>query len=361
VKPALALVVLAGVALSATAARAGRPEATLGEPIPESAVIASISDPDPGGGRPWGVRRFTTTKGFTCSQTGRLEEGKLGTVDDQGVFAELPLRPDACAGPADPNRPPGTYGWGLRTTNVGADGCSLGDERPPGGRRPPRCTARQIRTVLNGHFGARLKRVETANADWSNRRPVAVSPDGEYVVVVRGLINEATQPRMRLYFEGGCDEATRKGLLEEFYRAHVSGCEVVVPLDEPRPQRESAASRRARKHPSAPRPVRVRPSVAGPGRRIFVRFKTPITVGPADAYRYKLSGPGAASCRERLPADGSLSSNYVTMVRGKWAELILPLGGKSKPWCRGTYTVSVHFVSRGKTYSPFGRATFRIR
>jgi hypothetical protein len=338
-KRIVALLVLVALAVAAANVLADPPEFHgPGKPVDGTVTIAPTSDPDPDGGPPWALRYWQTTNGWVCTQVGRVQDGKLGEVDELGNFTEVPARPGGCAG-GGPARPFDTrqlgYGWQSMKT---------------GGKEP--------RTVIYGGFGPALKRVEVADADWSNRRDLAVTPDGIYVAVFRGFYNELTQPRVRLYLDGGCGPDADK-LVHQWYHAHIKDCFVVVPLDEPRPKPESAASRAARKHPSAPRPVRVHPRVAGPGRRIFVRFKTPITIEPGDGYQYKVAGP--AACRKLLKSDSVISGYTSDFVRNHWGELILPLGGKSKHWCRGDYRVSVSFWSRGKTYAPFGSATFRIR
>ena len=346
---------LAGVA---TASAGGRPPPPDLQPVPDSVRVLPIADPDPDGGAPWGLRIYSTRDGGSCDQVGRVLDGKLGTVDDQGRFEEAPVRPNGCGGAGPPGTPPRSYGWSTATTNVGAGGCA---EFPSRRDHRPRCTDRQLRTVQYGHFGPALKRVLVANADWSGRRDVQVSDQGDYVAVFRGVYSDATQPRIRLYFDGGCGP-DRERLIEEWYRATVRDCQVVVPLDEPRPVRESAASKRARRNPSKPMRVTVTPHAGHIHRRFTVRYKVPITVGPSDGYTYDLTGPTGRGCvggKARSP-NGSWFKNYRDMVRGRTDEFLLSPGRKAD-WCRGTYRVSVRFVSRGKRYAPFGSASFVVR
>ena len=331
-----------------------------GAPVPESAQLRPVSDPDPDGGAPWGVRTFRTSTGAVCDQLGRVVDGKLGTVDQNGAFTEAPLRANGCSGPPPPNRPARSYGHSSMTTNVGTEGCEAFADPQPG---RPRCTAHQVRTVFYGHLGPQLKRVLIANADWSDRRDLQVSPDGEYVAAVRGIFNDVNQPRMRLYFDGGCGPE-RDELLESWPQARLVNCQVVVALDEPRPRAESAASKRARRNPSRPSPVRVTPRSGHVNRRFRLRYKVPITVGTADGYTYsvrRISGPPSPDeCLVGFKPGPERFQNYRDMVRGKWAEFLLS-PGRDLAWCKGTYRASVSFVSRERTYRPFGSATFTVR
>ncbi len=127
---ALAALLLAAAALAATQiigfgapvtpshARGGRERPSvstgIGVPVagvrgsPASAQPLAISVPDPGGGLPWGMRIVRTTRGLLCMQIGRLLDGRLGVLgqdgefDDDGRFHELPatvLDPDSCIPP----------------------------------------------------------------------------------------------------------------------------------------------------------------------------------------------------------------------------------------------------------------------
>ena len=127
---ALAALVLAAAALAATQiigfgapvtpshARGGRERPSVssgvGVPVagarggPASAQPLAISVPDPGGGPPWGMRIVRTTRGLLCMQIGRLLDGRLGVLgqdgefDDDGRFHELPatvIEPGPCIPP----------------------------------------------------------------------------------------------------------------------------------------------------------------------------------------------------------------------------------------------------------------------
>jgi hypothetical protein len=108
-----------GVGSPVTATRPQeRPSVSTGVGIPVpgarnghvSAQLLAISVADPAGGLPWGMRVVRTTRGLVCLQVGRLLNGRLGVLGqdgefhNDGLFHELPagvLDPDTCSQPAD--------------------------------------------------------------------------------------------------------------------------------------------------------------------------------------------------------------------------------------------------------------------
>jgi hypothetical protein len=77
--------------------------------LPVSAQPLAISVPDPGGSLSWGMRVVRTTRGLLCLQIGRLLDGRLGVLGqdgqfhDDGLFHEIPataLDPDTCIAPS---------------------------------------------------------------------------------------------------------------------------------------------------------------------------------------------------------------------------------------------------------------------
>jgi hypothetical protein len=74
----------------------------VGIPVPSSrsrhrsASLLPIAVPDPAGGLPWGMRIVTTTRDLVCVQIGRLLDGHLGVLgqdgefENDGLFHELP-------------------------------------------------------------------------------------------------------------------------------------------------------------------------------------------------------------------------------------------------------------------------------
>lgn len=63
------------------------PHAGIGVSAPGGASGIVATAPDPEGGLPWGLRIVHTTRGETCLQIGRVQNGKLGVLGIDGAFA----------------------------------------------------------------------------------------------------------------------------------------------------------------------------------------------------------------------------------------------------------------------------------
>jgi hypothetical protein len=51
-----------------------------------SSRLEPVSTPDPSGGPPWGMRVFSTKQGVGCLEVGRLFDGRLGALGEDGAF-----------------------------------------------------------------------------------------------------------------------------------------------------------------------------------------------------------------------------------------------------------------------------------
>jgi hypothetical protein len=103
-----AVLALAGVAFASGLVQIGSPAKTFegfasassgfGAVLPESVKVLPVAAPDPQGGPPWGMRVFATSRGIGCIQVGRLVDGRIGVLGqdgafgDDGRFHELPVR-----------------------------------------------------------------------------------------------------------------------------------------------------------------------------------------------------------------------------------------------------------------------------
>ncbi len=94
----VALLVLAAAALAASGILSGtaydppwaheRPGVDLGVPVAGSAQLLSLRVPDPAGGPPWGLRVVRTTRGYECVELGRVLNGRLGVLGQDGWFGD---------------------------------------------------------------------------------------------------------------------------------------------------------------------------------------------------------------------------------------------------------------------------------
>ncbi|HEX4110586.1 MAG TPA: hypothetical protein VHX88_20830 [Solirubrobacteraceae bacterium] len=94
----LACLVLGGSAYAAEQAlRTGRavgadapalPYTFSGVPIASSVQLLALRVPDPVGGPPWGLEQYRTTRGLLCVELGRVFDGRLGVLGQDGVFSD---------------------------------------------------------------------------------------------------------------------------------------------------------------------------------------------------------------------------------------------------------------------------------
>jgi hypothetical protein len=177
-----------------------------------------IAAADPAGGPDWGMRVLSTTRGQGCIQIGRLVDGKLGALgqdgafDDDGRFHELPVSAafdiDGCAL---------LDGKGRLFTNVTADeraasawigtggrlgGCvpaSAGPyekglrltraEREAGARPAPICPQADLRNIYYGLLGPEAQSI-TYVLSGERHTLATVGSDGAYMFVTRAAAHQ---------------------------------------------------------------------------------------------------------------------------------------------------------------------------
>jgi hypothetical protein len=93
-----ALLAGVGVAFAAGAFQVGSPakvveqfespSASFGTVVASSVRVLAVTAPDPEGGPPWGLRVFDTSRGAGCVQAGRLVNGQIGVLGEDGAFGD---------------------------------------------------------------------------------------------------------------------------------------------------------------------------------------------------------------------------------------------------------------------------------
>ena len=173
------------------------PNAGLGRIEPRTVRQLALSAPDPRGGLPWGMRVLSTTRGVGCLQVGRLLDGKLVALGQDGAFGndgrahELPLSTNverlncsfvdghgrvfdsvtiksqpASAAPGVHCEPPGTY---APSHHAAFSTCALADER----------------NLYYGMLGADAASI-TYSAGSRSHTVATVGPGGAYLIVTAG-------------------------------------------------------------------------------------------------------------------------------------------------------------------------------
>jgi hypothetical protein len=182
------------------------PKAGLGTITPGSASVLPIAVPDPAGGPPWGLRYFTTTRGLGCLQAGRVQNGQLGVIGQDGVFNDdgqfHPYVPDYIGGNYVIPFPCGlldarghAFGAisahgvpasGLMVPSATQPGCVAHRDHGPIGKRPnqpPICPRKDWRLVYYGMAGPEAKSV-TYVAGHHTNTIATVGEQGAYLIVL---------------------------------------------------------------------------------------------------------------------------------------------------------------------------------
>jgi hypothetical protein len=189
------------------------PHEGYGALVPGTVHMVPIAAPDPGGGLDWGMRVLSTTRGQGCIQIGRLLDGKLGALgqdgafDNDGRFHELPVSAafdfDGCAlldgdgrlftnVTADERAASAWIGTGGRLggcTPASASPAEKGlyitpQERKMGVKVPPICPQADMRNLYYGLLGPQAQSI-TYVLGGQRHTLGTVGTDGAYMFVTR--------------------------------------------------------------------------------------------------------------------------------------------------------------------------------
>ncbi len=201
----LASLGFAAAALAASGILAGASYRVPGAPSPNrnpgvgagitvsgSARLLALRVPDPAGGPPWGMRVLQTTRGLECVQVGRIVNGQLGVLGQDGVAGDdhrfhalAPALvsagdcalPDANQHAFIDNETDTAYANGPVFT---PSSCA----RPGDGSSQPPCPASDRRTLAYGLLGPNAHSL-TYRAGGQTVTEATVGRDGGYLVVMR--------------------------------------------------------------------------------------------------------------------------------------------------------------------------------
>lgn len=191
----------------------------LGAVVPGSVRLLAIATPDPQGGPAWGLRVLSTTRGAGCVQVGRLVDGKLvalgqdGAFDNDGRAHALPVSAAINTFSCTLLDTKGQFvnsvtavgqtasaAWWLRSTN-----CVPTGTPQPTNRAHPACPLAQERDVYYGLLGPDARSI-TYTLDGKRHTHATVGPEGAYVIVVdapsahQPLDGQAERPTMIFRF-----------------------------------------------------------------------------------------------------------------------------------------------------------------
>jgi hypothetical protein len=312
---------------------------------------------DPDGGLPWGLRTFTTDRGFGCVQVGRVQDGRLGVlalvepggrVRARGLFHEL--RP-AAADQATTCLPLDGAGHAfvalhmVTTTDATPAGCWFRSS----GLAHLRCPPARTRTIDAGLLGPRAAAL-TARVGGRMRTLRPLGAAGGYLIVQRP-VDPATMPQklgdrtFALPLETPLALTPASKVVRRVAYRGAPACDVHPttspqgacpdpPGFTPIPQPPPAALR-----------ARVRAAVAPGGRALRVAFRAPVAAHDGvSAYRVMVRPPpgrcpGARACPGVV--FGSALAREVPAGAAVSATIAMPVPR------RGRFRVEVSYRVRG--------------
>ncbi len=317
----------------------GKPDTGPGVAVGRSAHLLPLRVPDPAGGPPWGLRLVTTSRGLTCVELGRVVDGRLGVLGQDGIahddgrFHELSPRfatlspgcgpPDAGAADAGGNTFVAVDTRGLASGEGPRRSCLGPGEDAPGRRH---CPVADHRRFLYGLLGPDVEQI--AYRERGRVRSLAVTPpDGAYLIVQAGR-----QPA------GGATVAAAPTIGHPFTRITYRDGTVCPPPGVT--GRAGQCQPRAFRSPLAGldpaalrRPLHVRLT----GRRLLVSFTAPVGV-PDARLSYGITAHFESSC----PHIYFVPSTNRDVRRGALVELELKLPRRCHGAIRGTVRLTAN-------------------
>ncbi|MCW2994431.1 MAG: hypothetical protein JWQ18_1926, partial [Conexibacter sp.] len=160
-----------------------------GVPIASSVRLSPVRVADPAGGPSWGLRTLKTTRGLGCVQLGRIYDGRLGVLGQDGAFAgdgRFHERPPGVLSPFDCQTPDAVGHTFLAGVLHGLPASGLMEGCDHVRRSGPNaCPAQDLRIVFYGVLGPRATAVTYRDEAGRVRVQRTVGPDGAYLVVLR--------------------------------------------------------------------------------------------------------------------------------------------------------------------------------
>jgi hypothetical protein len=174
------------------------PNSFQGAAIPHTVrLVAETADPH--GGLPWGLRQFKTTRGQTCLQVGRVQDGTIGVIGQDGAWHNdhrfHPISPNAYTGDSCSQ----TDARGDAFNNVAVQGKAASADVPWGTgaqsgecrtdaqpKQFPVCPRADLRDLDYGLLGPDATRITYLGANRRLYTEATNPPDGAYLIVLPG-------------------------------------------------------------------------------------------------------------------------------------------------------------------------------
>jgi hypothetical protein len=160
-----------------------------GVPVAASVRLSPLRVADPAGGPPWGLRTLKTTRGLGCVQLGRIYDGRLGVLGQDGAFGNdgrFHERPPGVLDLFDCQVPDAVGHTFIADVRNGMpasglmEGCDHVHQAAAGA-----CSAEDQRIVFYGLLGPRATAVTYRDAAGRVRVQATTGAEGAYLVVLR--------------------------------------------------------------------------------------------------------------------------------------------------------------------------------
>jgi hypothetical protein len=196
----LAALLAAAVALAASGLLTGEPVKPpagvtfsptrgVGVPIARTEKLLDLRVPDPSGGPAWGMRVLSTTRGLGCVQVGRVVDGRLGVLGQDGAFAddgrfhELPpdvLYTSNCTLLDGAGQTYVAVTWSAMPASAMPTACGSAAATS----KAPPCPARDRRLLRFGLLGSQAASIAYRDRAGRTVTQRTVGPQGAYLIVL---------------------------------------------------------------------------------------------------------------------------------------------------------------------------------
>jgi hypothetical protein len=343
------------------------PHSGLGVSRAGSAQVLPVAVADPAGDPPWGLRYVTTSRGLGCLQAGRLVDGEIGVLGQDGAFANdgrfHPLTRNYLGGIAAPFpcgmldahghafasvATNGVPASGLLRPSATQPGCLWHRDHGPLGARQkkiPICPRKDWRQLYFGMAGPEARSVTYAAGGGRLNTVPTVGEQGAYLIVLKPSAHTRRLAQYSLLDGAGA------GIERVTYRDG-SVCRVPAAGDVVRPCPHIGEV-------PAPRPRLTQADVAAPvaatiGKRagrpnLVVRFTARVAVSDASStYTVFVRFPGRAA---GINCGGGVGGPQMHDVKaGQTQRFDIATGG-----CRGRFHGSVVYrYGQSSSMSAFG-------
>jgi hypothetical protein len=186
---------------------------------PGPILLAPLRVADPAGGFPWGVRIYTPRRRapgagrVSCVQIGRVLDGRLGVIGEDGAFGDdglfhlLPVEPlTGCVHAATASTAIWYPGFVPASAFTGIGSCAVPPARGANGRTAEgapsaqACPVGDLRLVVYGIANARAKSVRLASSFGVHSERLVAADHGAFIFVLAASDAHASATRFRVTF-----------------------------------------------------------------------------------------------------------------------------------------------------------------